>query len=213
MSDTANLFFDGTPIAELKLSARSHNALINNRVDTIEELRGMSDYELWRLPYVGKKCLREVREALARWESGEPAVSPTVPQKQRTWDRYKEALQQIAAGAADPALIAQEALRSRKPPEKHGPKIDPHQRYETKEQLRRKRAVETFEAWWNAGRPTQVSFAKQLGIGRYALHSLLWRGGRAIAHPRSTHRLRAEIREHLGWDPRDPEDRDYDDDE
>jgi hypothetical protein len=115
--------------------------------------------------------------------------------------RWKDALVRIANGESDPVGIAQEALRSRKPPPSTKPKFAPYERERIKTEARRKEAVKVFEDWWEQDCPSQRKYAAQAGLGKAKLHSLLYIGARIIAHPRGEdHRLHHEVRKFLGWE-------------
>jgi hypothetical protein len=105
--------------------------------------------------------------------------------------RWKAALQQIAAGAASPDLIAKEALRSRKLPPSTKPKPIP---YEEREMMRVAKMLKVYEDWWDAGRPSIRSYAKELGVSAGTASGWLNSGGRIILHPRrSNHRLHKQV--------------------
>lgn len=61
----------------LRLSARSVNCLAKDNITMIEQLEQYSDLELLRIPGTGKRTVREIREALAKWKetaaNGAPA--------------------------------------------------------------------------------------------------------------------------------------------
>jgi hypothetical protein len=74
--------FDGTPIDALELNARAYACLHNDCIDTVEQLRTISDAELLRIPNFGRKSLEEVKKCIARWERLDkaPVVPPVLPQ-------------------------------------------------------------------------------------------------------------------------------------
>jgi DNA-directed RNA polymerase subunit alpha len=53
-----------TPIEELGLSARTANALLNNDIHTVAQLKALSDSDLKELKGVGAKALDEVKDKL-----------------------------------------------------------------------------------------------------------------------------------------------------
>lgn len=57
-------------IEELKLSARTYNCLKRKKINTVEQLMGMSDDDLMKIRSFGAGCLKEVREKIG----GAPAV-------------------------------------------------------------------------------------------------------------------------------------------
>lgn len=65
-------------INELDLSVRAHSALVNDRIETIEQLKAKPDWELLRLPNFGKVSLADVKEAIAKWDK-ENSFAPWVP--------------------------------------------------------------------------------------------------------------------------------------
>lgn len=83
--------FEGTPIDELLLNERPRRALKNDDINTIEQLRRVSDAELMQMPNFGKKSLQEVKEELARWEKEDRVVwVPTVLPHPHDVDVLKE---------------------------------------------------------------------------------------------------------------------------
>ena len=56
------------PVSELLLSVRAERVLKNDQIETIAQLKALSDAEILRMPDVGKVTLRELREEVARWE-------------------------------------------------------------------------------------------------------------------------------------------------
>lgn len=57
-------------IEELKLSARTYNCLKRKKINTVEQLMGMSDDDLMRIRGIGTVCLNEIRGQV----EGKPAV-------------------------------------------------------------------------------------------------------------------------------------------
>lgn len=55
-------------IKSLDLSTRSYNALMYEGIEYIGDLVVKTEWDLLRLPYFGKKSLREVKEVLSEWE-------------------------------------------------------------------------------------------------------------------------------------------------
>ena len=60
--------FHGTPLAALDLTVRSHNILARDGVYSIEQLDELSDIDLLKMPNMGKKGMREIKEALQSWK-------------------------------------------------------------------------------------------------------------------------------------------------
>lgn len=54
----------GIPIASLELSIRATNCLSNTRYKTIEDLEKASNDELRRIPRMGEKTIKEIRECI-----------------------------------------------------------------------------------------------------------------------------------------------------
>lgn len=75
--------------------------------------------------------------------------------KQTTFARYRTALEQIASGAPESVSIAQEALRSRKPPPSDKPKFRPNERRELRREKVRARDEQIYlcSVW---GEPAKV---------------------------------------------------------
>lgn len=57
-------------IEELNLSVRTYNCLKRKKINTVEQLMGMSDDDLMGIRSFGAGCLKDVREKIG----GEPAV-------------------------------------------------------------------------------------------------------------------------------------------
>lgn len=51
-------------IEEMNFSVRTYNCLKRKKIDTVEQLKGMSDDELLRIRNFGVGCLKEVREKI-----------------------------------------------------------------------------------------------------------------------------------------------------
>ena len=54
-------------IDDMELSIRSVHCLLNANIVTIGELVKLTQYDLMRLPNLGRKSLREIREELANY--------------------------------------------------------------------------------------------------------------------------------------------------
>lgn len=52
----------------LNITARSYNCLAKAHIWSVAEIHAMSDDDLMRLPFFGRKCLGEVREAVREFE-------------------------------------------------------------------------------------------------------------------------------------------------
>ena len=73
LDDTENC----TPIDELELSIRAYNCLKRAGINTVEELRAMSEEELRRVRNLGAKCIEEIRQKLAETDiQPAPAQQP-----------------------------------------------------------------------------------------------------------------------------------------
>lgn len=108
-----------------------------------------------------------------------------------SYDRFKEALSQIAGGCDNPAGVAAEALRDRRPARK------PPAPQPTKGMFRsnesRDRALAIFEEWVSAGRPPFTRLALRHGISGSRINQLVNKGRRILLHPsRKDHPLRDE---------------------
>lgn len=57
-------FGGGACICSLGLSKRSHNALFNAKIETIEHLQGLSEFEIKDLPGMGAACYAEIKRKL-----------------------------------------------------------------------------------------------------------------------------------------------------
>lgn len=66
----------GTCLGELGLSIRTENALDSAGIDTIEALTRVDRYTLEAIPGFGALCIREVVEALRKWQAGEKPSEP-----------------------------------------------------------------------------------------------------------------------------------------
>jgi len=68
--DYRTLFFSESPdsIRTLDLSIRVLNCLRPENIQTIKELSAITDNELLRIPNLGKKSLREIKDVLAKLE-------------------------------------------------------------------------------------------------------------------------------------------------
>lgn len=97
---------------------------------------------------------------------------------ENTYDRYRRALEEIADGADDPAALAAEALRSRKPivTEPSEWQLIAAARKSAAEKKRKKRkklAIETYNKWLAADCPPIASYARTLGFSRSKFVRLL----------------------------------------
>jgi hypothetical protein len=111
-----------------------------------------------------------------------------------TTARWKDALVRIANGESDPVGIAQEALRSHRPPPSTRPKPVPR---EDKDRIRREKMIKVFVDWWDQGCPSQRKYAKALGVSTSTLANWLWSGRRIIAYHEGSHRLHKEVKQYL----------------
>lgn len=69
----------GTPIADLELSVRATNCLQNWRPGiTIEELDKMSDLDLLRIPHMGRRTVKEIREVIRSVRQSQLSISQEV---------------------------------------------------------------------------------------------------------------------------------------
>jgi hypothetical protein len=110
-----------------------------------------------------------------------------------TTARWKDALVRIANGESDPVGIAQEALRSHKPPPSTRPKPVPR---EERDRIQRDKMIKVFVDWWDQGRPPQRKYAKALGVSTSTLSNWLWLSKRIIKYDGS-HRLHKEVKRYL----------------
>jgi DNA-directed RNA polymerase subunit alpha len=53
-------------VEELEISVRSYNCLKNANIQTVEQIKNMTDEELLKVKNMGSKSLKEIREAIAR---------------------------------------------------------------------------------------------------------------------------------------------------
>jgi DNA-directed RNA polymerase alpha subunit len=65
--ESTNRFY-GTPLTALGLTVRIHNILGRDGVYSIEQLDELSDIDLLKMPNMGKKGMREIKEALQSWK-------------------------------------------------------------------------------------------------------------------------------------------------
>ena len=56
---------EGDPLEDLKLSNRALNSLKRHELETVQELIGMSENDLYELRGMGERLVNEIREALA----------------------------------------------------------------------------------------------------------------------------------------------------
>ena len=57
-------FDDNTPIGEMDFSTRVANALKQENIQTVGELRALTEGELGRIPNLGRRSLQEIRLVL-----------------------------------------------------------------------------------------------------------------------------------------------------
>lgn len=55
---------DDCPIDRLELSVRSHNLLDRAGLKTVGDIRATSDERLLKIPHMGKKSFREIKDAI-----------------------------------------------------------------------------------------------------------------------------------------------------
>ena len=60
-----------TPLEELNLSVRAFNCLKRAGINSLEELRTLSDTQLWGIRNLGRRSFQEVKDILAEYETGE----------------------------------------------------------------------------------------------------------------------------------------------
>jgi len=73
------------PLGEFDLSTRSYNALKKFGINTFEELFGLRDEQMLRLPWFGRKCLDEVHEIIH--QALLPSAHGAEPQQLREWSQ------------------------------------------------------------------------------------------------------------------------------
>lgn len=66
-------------IEELHFSARVYNCLKRKGIDTVEQLKDMSDDDLLKIRCFGIGCLKEVREKLGQCTDNLPKVQKQIP--------------------------------------------------------------------------------------------------------------------------------------
>lgn len=106
--------------------------------------------------------------------------------------RYKRALEEIAAGAADPQAVAMEALRSRKVRPTYLWKAEAEaskKRAQDRRHARDERAKAAYQDWLASGRPPIAHYARAKGMPPTSMDRLLVRGERAMAVPQRLTRL------------------------
>lgn len=106
--------------------------------------------------------------------------------------RYKRALQEIAAGGANPQAIAAEALKSHRQPPNYEwrAKVEAtRKRAQARRDERAMRAVKAYRDWLDKGRPPIADYAKAHGIPRSSMDRLLEAAERALKLPYRQQRL------------------------